>query len=88
MHEDRCKALQQERRALHYTKKYMREIEIKARVADKLQLLHILKSQDVALSDPITQRDQVFGIAGVDGGTYHVTDGYDVLMRKSLGREG
>lgn len=46
----------------------MREIEIKARVANKSTLLDILKTQDIILSDPITQRDQVFGIEGEAGG--------------------
>ncbi len=40
----------------------MREIEIKARVADKAGLLEILKAQNVAVSEPVTQRDQVFGL--------------------------
>jgi adenylate cyclase class 2 len=38
----------------------MREVEIKARVADKSKLLQILKAQDVKLSDAITQRDRVW----------------------------
>lgn len=46
----------------------MREIEIKARVADKQALLSALQKQGVALGEPVTQRDQVFGQAGVDGG--------------------
>jgi len=46
----------------------MREIEIKARVADKNALIGILKKQDITLSDAVTQRDQVFGIEGAFGG--------------------
>jgi adenylate cyclase class 2 len=46
----------------------MREIEIKARVADKNALLSALKAQNIVLSDPVTQRDQVFGIKGAMGG--------------------
>ena len=46
----------------------MREIEIKVRVADKSSLLQILSDQNVALSNPVTQRDRVFGRPGVDGG--------------------
>jgi len=40
----------------------MREIEIKARVADKAGLLGILQAQSIAVSEPVTQRDQVFGL--------------------------
>lgn len=46
----------------------MREIEIKARVADKPALLAVLKSQHVIVSDPVTHHDRVFGISGEDGG--------------------
>lgn len=46
----------------------MREIEIKARVRDKTTLLGALNKQGVALGEPVIQRDQVFGLAGVDGG--------------------
>lgn len=46
----------------------MREIEIKAQVADMTTLKVRLQSQGIILSEPITQRDQVFGVAGVDGG--------------------
>lgn len=45
----------------------MREIEIKARVADKSALLDALKTQHVTLTSPITQCDQVFGVEGVKG---------------------
>lgn len=47
----------------------MREIEIKARVADRATLQDVLKTQNVTLSAPITQRDRVFGVKGVDGGS-------------------
>jgi len=46
----------------------MREIEIKARVKDRVSLLATLKTNGVELSEPITQRDRVFGLQGVDGG--------------------
>jgi len=46
----------------------MREIEIKARVADKSALIEVLKAQNITLSDSVIQRDQVFGIEGVSGG--------------------
>jgi adenylate cyclase class 2 len=46
----------------------MREIEIKARVADKNSLLDVLKAQSISLSEAVTQRDQVFGIDGANGG--------------------
>lgn len=46
----------------------MREIEIKARIKDKNTLFDVFQKQSVTLSDPIKQRDQVFGMPGVDGG--------------------
>jgi adenylate cyclase class 2 len=46
----------------------MREIEIKARVADKAALVAMLARQNIRLNAPVTQRDQVFGVAGEDGG--------------------
>lgn len=46
----------------------MREIEIKARVADKAQLIKRLEEKGIKLSQPVTQRDQVFGLSGVNGG--------------------
>lgn len=46
----------------------MREIEVKARIEDKITLLDALKTGNVTLSEPITQRDQVFGIEGAPGG--------------------
>lgn len=46
----------------------MREIEIKARVTNKPALLKVLQENGVELSQPVTQRDQVFGLSGVDGG--------------------
>lgn len=46
----------------------MREIEVKARVHDKEKLLGALKNNNIVLSKPITQRDQVYGLPGEDGG--------------------
>lgn len=46
----------------------MREIEIKARVADKQALLQLLSDASVQLSAPVTQHDQVFGEPGITGG--------------------
>lgn len=46
----------------------MREIEIKARVANRPALLTVLQEKGVELSEPVTQRDQVFGLPNVDGG--------------------
>ena len=46
----------------------MREIEIKAKVADKPGLLQALKTAGITLSEPITQHDRVWGLIGVDGG--------------------
>ncbi|HSW91279.1 MAG TPA: class IV adenylate cyclase [Candidatus Saccharimonadales bacterium] len=45
----------------------MREIEIKARTADKKAFIDALIERGVAVSDPVTQHDRVFGVAGVDG---------------------
>lgn len=46
----------------------MREIEIKARVDDKPALLVLLQEKGIELSLPVTQRDQVFGLPGINGG--------------------
>lgn len=46
----------------------MREIEIKAQIKDRSGLLHLLHEKGIEISQPITQRDQVFGLPGVDGG--------------------
>jgi adenylate cyclase class 2 len=46
----------------------MREIEIKVRVADKQALLQKVISQGLPISDPIKQRDRVFGLNGEMGG--------------------
>lgn len=45
----------------------MREIEIKAQVADKAALLGVLSGQGVKVSEPVTHRDRVFGLSGVSG---------------------
>ncbi|HJP80831.1 MAG TPA: class IV adenylate cyclase [Candidatus Saccharimonadales bacterium] len=45
----------------------MREIEIKARLADKGAFLDRLTEQGLAVSAPVTHHDRVFGPAGVDG---------------------
>lgn len=42
----------------------MREIEIKARVANKQDLLTALANKGIVLSEPIKQHDIVYGIAG------------------------
>lgn len=39
----------------------MREIEIKARVADKPALLSLFKDQGIEVSEPVTHHDRVFG---------------------------
>ena len=46
----------------------MREIEIKARVADKAILLAVLKRQNITVSEPVTHHDRVFGLADASGG--------------------
>lgn len=45
----------------------MREIEVKVRVADSKALAELLKDKGVELSEPVQQRDQVFGPDGVNG---------------------
>jgi len=49
----------------------MREIEIKVRVSDRSALLAALKAQNINASEPVTQRDQVFGLAGVNSGGHN-----------------
>lgn len=46
----------------------MREIEIKASVADRAVLMQKLQEASVTLGDPVTQRDQVFGLPNAVGG--------------------
>jgi adenylate cyclase class 2 len=46
----------------------MREIEIKARVADKAGLQAALERQRIVLSEPVTHRDRVFGQLNEEGG--------------------
>lgn len=46
----------------------MREIEIKVRLRDKEGLLAALAAKGVVLSEPVHQRDQVFGLPGEAGG--------------------
>lgn len=45
----------------------MREIEIKARIADKQAVIAALKKQGAKVSDPVTHHDRVFGMPGVPG---------------------
>ena len=47
----------------------MREIEIKARVANKSKLLGVLTAQNVTLSSPVTQRDRVWVPEGMKIGS-------------------
>ncbi len=46
----------------------MREIEIKVRLQDKEGLLAALAGKGIVLSEPVHQRDQVFGLPGEAGG--------------------
>ena len=46
----------------------MREIEIKVKLRDKEGLLAALVAKGVVLSEPVYQRDQVFGLPGEAGG--------------------
>jgi adenylate cyclase class 2 len=45
----------------------MREIEIKARVADSATLLEALERNHIQLSNPVTHHDRVFGMVGEHG---------------------
>ncbi len=45
----------------------MREIEIKARCTDRQALLAKFAEQNVSVSEPVTQEDQVFGLPGQKG---------------------
>lgn len=45
----------------------MREIEVKARVESIAMIIKALEAQNVAVTDPVTQHDIVYGPAGVDG---------------------
>ncbi|MBH1956523.1 class IV adenylate cyclase [Candidatus Saccharibacteria bacterium] len=45
----------------------MREIEVKARLKDMTLVIDRLTGAEVTVSDPVTQRDQVFGLIGQDG---------------------
>jgi adenylate cyclase class 2 len=45
----------------------MREIEIKASIADRPTLIAALTSHGVTVSAPVTQHDRVYGVRGVGG---------------------
>ena len=45
----------------------MREIEIKATVQSIQAIIDILSTRNIAVTSPVTQRDRVYGPAGVDG---------------------
>ena len=45
----------------------MREIEIKAQVENSNSIVEAMKAKGVAISEPVTQHDVVYGPAGVDG---------------------
>jgi adenylate cyclase, class 2 len=45
----------------------MREIEIKARIQSIESIIVVLAEQGVAVTNPVTQHDRVYGPAGVDG---------------------
>lgn len=47
----------------------MREIEVKAKVSSIADIIRRLENDRQFMSDPVTQRDQVFGVSGVDGGS-------------------
>lgn len=45
----------------------MREIEVKARIADKDAIIAALKKMEADVSEPVTQHDRVYGVPGVAG---------------------
>ena len=45
----------------------MREIEVKARVDDVDAIIEKIEATGVKVSEPIRQRDEVFGLPGNDG---------------------
>ncbi len=45
----------------------MREIEIKARVESTAKIIARLEADGVSVSEPVQQRDEVFGLLGVSG---------------------
>jgi adenylate cyclase class 2 len=45
----------------------MREIEIKAQIANKQTFIAALIKRGIVVGEPVTQHDRVFGPAGVDG---------------------
>lgn len=49
----------------------MREIEIKAQVQDRDSLLDSIAQKQIKLSEPIKQRDRVFGMPGENGGGHN-----------------
>jgi adenylate cyclase class 2 len=65
----------------------MREIEIKARVADKAALLAILKAQNIIVSEPITHHDRVFGLDGEDGGGVNAAPWLRIRTEISAGKK-
>lgn len=47
----------------------MREIEIKARIASTQSIVDVLKAQNIAATDPVTQHDRVYGQDGIEDTT-------------------
>ncbi len=45
----------------------MREIEVKARIASSEKIIKALQGSGVKVSEPVTQYDEVFGLAGASG---------------------
>lgn len=74
----------------------MREIEVKAKVADMAGIVKKLEADSHAVGGPVRQRDQVFGLAGRNGGdgqapwlrirteTKDGTDTYIFTLKKSI----
>lgn len=51
----------------------MREIEIKAKVQDNATLIDALAKKQIKLSEPVRQRDRVFGMPGEGGGGHNAS---------------
>jgi adenylate cyclase class 2 len=65
----------------------MREIEIKARIANKSDLLARLSRLNMTVSDPVTQHDLVFGLPGEGGGGNNVAPWLRIRTETKNGKQ-